>query len=276
LLEVVFTHQKTITASIFAQNYQNMYLVLSPAKTLDEKSPIRFPSTTAPRFLEHSQAIMNALKNKNAQDLMALQAISLDLASTNFDRNQMWSVTDHQTGIKTALELFKGDVYQGLAIEDWTADDVAFANAHVGVLSGLYGLLCPTDGLLPYRLEMGTRMAVGHHANLYSIWKPLITETLNQLDTPFVLNLASAEYFKAIDKKKLQKPVIDVEFKDYKGGKYKVISFWAKRARGALAKWIVQNQVTTVDALRDFSALGYYFEENLSTEQQFIFHRNEQ
>lgn len=253
-----------------------MYLVLSPAKTLDEKSAIRFPSTTTPQFLEHSKTIMHALQNKSAKELMALQSISLDLATTNFDRNQMWSVADHQTGIKTALELFKGDVYQGLGIEEWNDSDVAFANAHVGILSGLYGLLRPTDGLLPYRLEMGTRMAVGQHANLYSIWKPLVTETLNQLDAPFLLNLASAEYFKAIDKKQLQKPVIDVEFKDYKVGKYKVISFWAKRARGTLAKWIVKNKVTTVDALRDFSELGYYFEEKTSNQQQFIFHRNEQ
>lgn len=250
-----------------------MIVTLSPAKSLDEASLAPFPAQNLPVFLHAAAEVNAAIKKKNQAELAALQAISPTLAALNFTRNLDWSIAAHSQQEKPAIALFKGDVYLGLAVEDWTMEDALFANQHLRILSGLYGLLAPLDGILPYRLEMGTSLPVGQAPNLVKYWQPQVTAALNAHPDSVVLDLASVEYSKAIDKKQLQKRVITVDFKEYKAGKYKVVSFFAKRARGAMARWVVKNRITNLSLLAGFDADGYRFEPGMGSENHLVFLR---
>lgn len=248
-----------------------MLVILSPAKSLDEQNVAPFPPVGLPPFLVASKRVAAVLKKKAPAQLEALQKISPALAELNYQRNQDWDIDVHYTIEKPAIALFKGDVYLGLHIEDWTAADADFAQNHLRILSGLYGVLQPLDKILPYRLEMGTSMQVGKAPNLVKFWQPMVTDFLNAHPSEVLVDLASQEYSKAVDKKRLNKKVVSVEFKDFKNGKYKVLSFFAKRARGSMARWIVKNRITDLALLSEFEGDGYAFAPHMSTPEQWVF-----
>lgn len=249
-----------------------MLLLLSPAKTLD------FSSTTIkthshPQLLEHSQKLVKKLKTLNSKKLQALMRISEKIANLNVERFQNFSLPFDQSNAKQAVLAFKGDVYQGLAVEELDENDLAFAQEHIGILSGLYGFLRPLDLIQPYRLEMGTKLKMRHSNNLYEFWKTTITEQINATGVKDVVNLASNEYFKSIKKDKLKPTLWSIDFKELRNDKYKVISFFAKKARGMMAQYVVKNKLETPEAMKHFDMDDYQFNEALSSEHEFVFTR---
>lgn len=252
-----------------------MILFLSPAKTLDFESDLQIGEATRPVFLEESEKINAKLKKTSRKKLMELQGISAQLASLNYDRNQQWNI-EHEEGVRQAALCFKGDVYQGLKADEWTEADMDFANQHVRILSGLYGVLRPSDAILPYRLEMGTSLKVGRRDDLYLFWHDKMKAYFKENIDPgtLVVNLASNEYFKAVEKAKVKNPVLDIEFKDFSNGKFKIVSFFAKKARGLMANYIVQNRIDNAEALKAFDVEGYYFDDKESTADKYVFLRD--
>lgn len=208
---------------------------------------------------------------------MDLQGVSKNLAELNHQRNQEW-VADHNGGVKQAVLAFKGDVYQGLEAEKWTESDMTFAEQNLAILSGLYGVLRPNDVIKPYRLEMGTNLNVARKKNLYAYWKKDIQNLFKEEfgHEQQVVNLASKEYFKALSSAEIKNPVLNVDFKDKSKGSYKIISFFAKKARGLMANYIVQNRISEKGELKDFNLANYYFDTKSSTEDHFIFLRDSQ
>src|SRR6478752_297070 len=232
-----------------------MKIVISPAKSLDYESPLPTSDFTHSSFLKDSKIVSKVLKQKTPKELGELMHISEKLADLNWQRNQEWKTPFSPENARPAMYAFNGDVYTGLDAYTIEADKIPALQDRLRILSGLYGLLKPLDLIQPYRLEMGTSMPVGEAKNLYGFWKKTITEKLNKelkKDELFI-NLASKEYFDAVDTKALKVPVITPDFKDYKDGKLKTISFFAKKARGLMVQYIIDTKAETIDDLKGFN-----------------------
>lgn len=252
-----------------------MKLVLSPAKSLDFESQIPNTTVTEASFLKESERINKLLKKKSAKSLSKLMNISDALGQLNHQRNQDWQLPFTTDNARQAIYAFSGDVYRGLDAYSIPTEKLEKLNNTVRIVSGLYGLLKPTDLIQPYRLEMGTKLPIGKYKNLYEFWQKTITNALNkelEKDELF-LNLASNEYFKAIDTKALKVPVVTATFKDFKNGDYKIISFFAKEARGLMARYIIDTNANTLDDLKGFNYEGYNFSEPMSTNTELVFIR---
>ena len=257
-----------------------MLFLLSPAKSLDYESPLPFdpPLThTTPQFVAQSKALIDVLRQATPAQIASLMALSDKLATLNVARYQAWSSRATVKNARQAVLAFDGDVYGGLDARGLRADDLDWAQQHLCILSGLYGVLRPLDLMQPYRLEMGTRLATSAGTNLYQFWGRRIAEHLNQRlaqdITPVVVNLASQEYFKSVDLKTLKARVIECVFEDYKNGQYKIISFYAKRARGLMARYAIQQRVTTPHQLEGFDLEGYAWAPGASTPERLVFRR---
>lgn len=252
-----------------------MKLVLSPAKSLDLESKLPNKSFTEPRFLKESERINKLLKKKSAKSLSKLMGISEALGQLNYERNQQWQLPFTLDNARPAIYAFSGDVYRGLDAYTIPPEKYETLNNTVRIISGLYGLLKPTDLIQPYRLEMGTTFPVGKNKNLYEFWSKTITKALNDEleEGELFLNLASNEYFKAINTKLLKVPVITCSFKDFKNGEYKMIMTFAKLARGYMARYIIDTNAKTVDDLKGFNYEGYNYSEPMSTETELVFIR---
>ncbi|WP_100616194.1 peroxide stress protein YaaA [Confluentibacter citreus] len=252
-----------------------MKLVLSPAKSLDFESKLPNNSVTEARFLKDSERINKLLKKKSAKSLSKLMSISDALGQLNYERNQQWQLPFTTDNARPAIYAFSGDVYRGLDAYSIPEEKYETLNNTVRIISGLYGLLKPTDLIQPYRLEMGTTFPVGKNKNLYEFWNKTITKALNdELDKDeLFLNLASNEYFKAINTKLLKVPVVTCSFKDFKNGEYKMIMTFAKLARGYMTRYIIDTNAKTLDDIRGFNYEGYQFSEPMSTETELVFIR---
>jgi uncharacterized protein len=256
-----------------------MIILLSPAKSLtfDTKLPSSL-TFEAPSFIEKAQHLIDILKQKSPSDIASLMKLSDKLAALNYNRYQQWNPDHNNEHTFPCAYLFDGDVYKGLDVGSLQEDRVAVLAQHVRHLSGLYGILKPLESIYPYRLEMGTKLDNPAGTNLYHFWKPLLAEAINSAlekmpnEEQVIVNCASNEYFKAIDKKQLKYPVISPEFKDFKNGQYKIISFFAKRARGLMARHLVQSGCTMKNLL-DFDLDGYQYNQSLSTPDKPIFTR---
>ena len=257
-----------------------MLMVISPAKTLDYDTPPVIDKSTQPRFVEHSVELIEVLREKSPQDIAKLMSLSDKLASHNVARYGSWERESTPQNAKQALLAFKGDVYTGLNAEDFSTDDFAFAQQHLRMLSGLYGLLRPLDLMQPYRLEMGTKLVNPRGKDLYTFWGERISQWLNEdleaQGDQVLLNLASQEYFGAVKPKALNARVIDTVFKDQKNGQYKIISFYAKKARGLMARYVIKERLQDPEGLKDFNLDGYRFDAVSSSENQLVFLRDEQ
>lgn len=255
-----------------------MLMLISPAKSLDETPRKPELTLSEAEFLTESQQLIEVLRALGPVDLSQLMKISDPLAQLNYDRNQAWLLPNADDGVsKQALLMFKGDVYQGLDAQTLTEDDLQYAQTHLRILSGLYGLLRPMDLMRPYRLEMGTRLNNPQGKNLYEFWGERLTEAVNkaleQAEKP-VVNLASNEYFKAIKPKLLNTDVITPIFKDLKSGQYKIVSFYAKKARGLMVRYAIDHRLEQVEDLKHFNYAGYQFAPQLSSEKDWVFTRD--
>lgn len=252
-----------------------MKLVLSPAKTLDYETALPTDNATQPEFLKHAERLNKVLKRKSVKALSELMGISKDLSQLNVDRNQDWEIPFSNDNARPAIYAFKGDVYRGLDAYSIPIDKIDKVQETVRILSGLYGILKPLDLMQPYRLEMGTKLSVGKAKNLYEFWKKDLTKALNSelKDDELFLNLASVEYFKAIDKQALKVPVVDVDFKELKNGNYKTIAVYAKLARGLMTRYIIDNDAKTLDDVKGFDLENYRFHDKLSVENKLVFTR---
>jgi cytoplasmic iron level regulating protein YaaA (DUF328/UPF0246 family) len=253
-----------------------MILLISPSKTLDFKGQA-YPNHTLPEMLDKSQLLIDRLKKLSAAQVGKLMGISEKLAQLNWQRFQDFSTPFSPDNARQALFAFKGDVYSGLAAETFNAEALAFAQDHVRILSGLYGVLRPLDLIQPYRLEMGTRFGAGRAKNLYAFWDTLVTEAINRdlqpEKHPLLVNLASTEYFKVIQPKVLIGPILKISFKEKKNGAYKVIGIHAKRARGLMVNYVVSNGLEKKGDLQDFNSEGYAFNAALSSDAELVFCR---
>lgn len=256
-----------------------MLTLVSPAKTLDYESPLSTETHSLPRFTEHSQMLIETLRKLSVQDVADLMKLSDKLASLNVARYESWQPEHTQDNARQAVLAFKGDVYTGLDAASFSENDFSFAQSHLRILSGLYGLLRPLDLLEPYRLEMGTKLSNARGDNLYQFWGDIITEALNDelkaSGSDVVVNLASNEYFKAVKPKALHARLITPVFKDLKNGQYKIISFYAKKARGLMTRYMIQNRIEEPEALKNFNLEGYYFSAEESKGDTWVFLRDE-
>ena len=256
-----------------------MLLLLSPAKSLDYDSPAEGVPHTLPQFVSQSAELIEVLKHKTPTQISELMDLSDNLAALNVARYEAWRPKFTAKNSKQAVLAFNGDVYDGLEAKSLKPKDLEWAQDHVCILSGLYGVLRPLDWMQPYRLEMGTALINLRGKNLYQFWGASIAQHLNaQLakdKTPVVINLASQEYFKAVDQKILKARVIECVFEEYKGGKYKVISFFAKRARGLLARYAIQKHIQNPEKLKAFNLEGYAYEDSESDVNRWVFRRRE-
>ncbi|EMQ95408.1 UPF0246 protein YaaA [Xanthomarina gelatinilytica] len=252
-----------------------MKLVLSPAKSLDFESKLPTTKTSEGQFLSDSERINKLLKKKSAKSLSKLMSISDDLAQLNYQRNQEWQLPFTKDNARPAVYAFNGDVYRGLDVYTLDTKNIDKLQDTVRILSGLYGVLKPLDLIQPYRLEMGTKLSIGKNKNLYEFWKKKVTKALNEEleDNELFLNLASNEYFKAIDSKTLKVPVIEIDFKELKNGDYKTIGIFAKLARGLMARYIIDTNAKTLEDIKGFNLENYRFHEQLSKENRLVFTR---
>lgn len=255
-----------------------MLMVISPAKTLDYSIPPSTSRHTLPQYLEHSRELIDGLRQLAPAEVAALMGVSDKIATLNVARFGSWTPDFTPENAKQALLAFKGDVYTGLAAEDFQEDDFDFAQRHLRMLSGLYGLLRPLDLMQPYRLEMGTKFANPRGKDLYAFWSERISDWLKAdlaaQGDDVLLNLASNEYFSAVRRARLQARVVDVEFRDLKNGDYKIISFYAKKARGLMARHVIKQRVSTVDELREFGDQGYRYSTERSSADTLVFLRD--
>ena len=255
-----------------------MLIVLSPAKTLDYSVDPK-SNHTAPQFLSQSSKLIKTLKDKEPKDIASLMGLSDKLATLNFDRYQSWKAAKSvSSDAKPSMLVFKGDVYQGLSAEDFNAKQIKFAQKHLRILSGLYGILRPMDVIKPYRLEMGTKLQTSKGKNLYEFWGNSVQENvisdLASQKSDLLINLASKEYFSVLGKMPEYINVVSPIFKDFKNGKHKIISFYAKRARGLMAKWIIENNIRDFEKLSKFNLDGYYFSKKDSSATEPVFLRD--
>lgn len=256
-----------------------MLIVISPAKTLDYESELATTKTSQPSFLNEAETLVDELRELAPHEISKLMSISDKLGSLNFDRYQSWSRPFSKKNARQALLAFKGDVYTGIDAENFSEDDFAYAQDHLRILSGLYGLLRPLDLMQPYRLEMGTRFANSGGKNLYEFWDEKITDKLNKdlgkSGSRVLINLASNEYYKSVKPKLLNAEVITPVFKEKKGDSYKVVSFLAKKARGVMTAWILQNQVEEPSDIKKFRKDGYRFNKAMSSANEWVFTRDQ-
>jgi cytoplasmic iron level regulating protein YaaA (DUF328/UPF0246 family) len=252
-----------------------MKIVISPAKSLNFAKVLPTAKHSEPLFLKESRQVHKVLKQKSPKDLSELMDISDKLADLNWQRNQDWKTPFTPENARPAVYAFDGDVYTGLDAYSIPIEKLDVLQDRLRILSGLYGLLKPLDLMQAYRLEMGTKLPIGESKNLYEFWKPIITKALNKElhKGELFINLASNEYFSAVDAKALKVPVITPEFKDYKNGKLKIISFFAKKARGLMVRYIIDKNVETIEDLKGFNYDGYQFDANLSKGNHLVFTR---
>lgn len=251
----------------------SLTVLLSPAKKLNFESEQPTTAFTQPIFWSKTEKIAKALKKLSAKKIGALMNLSPALSELNYQRNQDFSFEQNKDNSKAAGFVFNGEVYTGLNIHDFTEKELQFANNHINILSGLYGILKPLDLIQPYRLEMGTKFPVGRKKNLYELWDNDIAKELNSKETPCIINLASNEYFKAAQVKSLKTRIITPVFKDFKNGQYKTIMVFAKKSRGAMARYVVKNNISDPEKLKAFDTDGYSYDENLSSENEWVFTR---
>ncbi len=255
-----------------------MLLLISPAKSLDTEISSDWKNYTLPQYLGEAEKLRNILKSFSPMKIGKLMKISDKLAQENYERYQEWQLEHTLKNAKPALFLFQGDVYRGLSAQDFSDDELQFAQNHLRILSGFYGLLRPLDLTQPYRLEMGTKLENSKGKNLYQFWGTTLAENINQvLDNQtkkVVLNLASNEYFKAIGTKNIRHRIITPVFKDFKNGNYKVISVYAKKARGLITRFIIQNRITEPNDLQGFDLESYRFNPDHTKGDTWVFTRN--
>lgn len=255
-----------------------MLAIISPAKTLDLESAVPNFTFSQPHLTEHSEQLIEICRQLAPAQIASLMSISDKLAGLNAARFANWQKEHNEQNSRAAIYAFKGDVYTGLEVETLNQDDIQFAQQHLRMLSGLYGLLRPLDLMQAYRLEMGTKLANPKGKDLYAFWGTVITEALQQaIDQQgdnILINLASDEYYKSVKETQLNAQIIKPIFLDNKGGKYKVISFYAKKARGLMCRYIIQNRLTEIEQLKDFDLGGYWFDPTSSTQTEFVFKRD--
>jgi len=252
-----------------------MKIVLSPAKSLEFETKAATTAYSQPVFLEQAQKLNNSLKKKSAKQISSLMRVSDALGQLNYERNQEWKVPFTPENSKQAIYAFRGNVFQGFDVDTLPESKLEQLQSKLRILSGQYGILKPLDLMQAYRLEMGTKLKVGRKDNLYQFWDTTITDALNaelKDDEPFI-NLASNEYFKVIKPKLLKVPVTTPVFKDFKNGEYKTIMTYAKLARGCMLRYIIDNDVETVEGVKGFNTEGYAFDSNMSTESELVFTR---
>ncbi|MAV08345.1 MAG: hypothetical protein CMQ88_03985 [Gammaproteobacteria bacterium] len=256
-----------------------MLTIISPAKKLDYSQPSEAQTFTQPLLLEHSEQLLKDLRLLSPEDICSLMGLSDKLGALNYERFQEWQTPFSTDNAKQAILAFKGDVYQGLDADNMSADELRWAQDNLRILSGLYGLLRPLDLMQPYRLEMGTKFANQRGANLYQFWGDIITAQLNKLfptsAQSVLVNLASNEYFKSVQPKNINAEIITPVFMDQKGDKYKIISFFAKRARGLMSAFIIKNKITDAEQLKTFNVDGYSFNSAMSEGNKWVFCRAE-
>lgn len=255
-----------------------MLAIISPAKTLDYDSDIPKLAYTQPHLTDYSEQLIQICRQFSPNELASLMSISDKLAGLNVARYAQWQKAHNEQNARAAIYAFKGEVYAGLDAYSLTAEDIQFAQTHLAMLSGLYGLLKPLDLMQPYRLEMGTKLANPNGKDLYAYWGNIITQSLQQaIDNQgdnVLINLASDEYYKAVNAQKLKARIIKPIFLDNKNGKYKVISIYAKKARGLMCRYIIQNRLTHPEQLKAFDLEGYWFDEINSSETEWVFKRD--
>lgn len=251
----------------------NLIAVLSPAKRLDVDTPPKVQKATQPAFLEQTETLVKEARRLRPEDLSQMMHISADLAQLNHQRFKDFTGDFDLSNAKQAIHMFKGDVYVGLDADSLSNKDLGYAQAHIRILSGLYGLLRPLDLMQPYRLEMGTSFATKKAKNLYSFWGDTLTNALKEdLDGGLLVNLASNEYFSAVDAKAFDQ-MITPQFKEYRDGKARIISFFAKKARGQMARYMIDNRINEPEGLKDFNVDGYRFDTDLSKGSTWVFSR---
>ena len=260
-----------------------MITVLSPAKTLDFESPVPTTQSTTPQLLDNATELMSTLSGHNASSLSRLMKLSSSLSELNAERNAQWHRDAHVSGAsdsgetRQAILAFTGDVYKGMAAAELTEDELTFAQRHVRILSGLYGVLRPLDLIMPYRLEMGTRLSTAGGNNLYEFWSDriaaVLADELSEHKNPVVLNLASQEYFKAVAGRLPGTRVVTPVFKEQRSGGPKVIGVHAKRQRGRMTRYIIDNRIDTPEALKEYALDDYYYSERLSSDTDWVFLR---
>ncbi|MCK7552678.1 MULTISPECIES: peroxide stress protein YaaA [Marinobacter] len=256
-----------------------MLMVISPAKTLDYESSLATEQHSQPDFLDDACELVDQLKTLEPHQVSNLMSISDKLGQLNAERFQQWKTPFTPDNARQAILAFKGDVYTGLDAERFSDKEFEFAQKHLRMLSGLYGVLKPLDLMQPYRLEMGTRFENTRGKDLYAFWGDRITRELNRLleaDDGVLVNLASNEYFKSVRKKELNGRLVTPQFKDWKNGQYKMISFYAKKARGLMCRYAIENGITQADDLKGFNLEGYYFSPEQSDQNNWLFLRDEQ
>lgn len=255
-----------------------MLAVISPAKTLDYKNPAPNIPTTQPQLTGESEQLLEICRQLTPEQIASLMNISDKLAGLNTARFAEWQLEHTTQNAKAALFAFKGDVYTGLDAESLSETDIYYAQQHLRMLSGLYGVLRPLDLMQPYRLEMGTKLHNFRGKDLYHFWGNIITDNLQQVlaqqGDNILINTASDEYFKAVNTKRLNAQIIKPIFLDNKNGKYKVISFYAKKARGLMCRYLIQNQIDQIEGIKGFDLAGYWFDSTSSTATELVFKRD--
>ena len=252
-----------------------MKVLLSPAKSLDFKSQLPTEKNSDLCFQKEAEYLNSILKRKSPEDLSQLMGVSIKIADLNYERNNDWSLPFTKKNARQAVYAFSGDVYRGLDAYSVDDDKIDFMQNSVRIISGLYGLIKPLDLIQPYRLEMGTKLSFDNNKNLYEYWRERITNQLNSelSKDELVLNLASNEYFKAVDTKVLKSDVYSANFKEFKDGNYKTIAIFSKKARGMMTRYIIENNITDISSLKSFNYDGYVYHENLSSDKELIFSR---
>lgn len=250
-----------------------MHLLISPAKTLDMEPITNLSEVSTSPFTNESSILIEDLKKLNSTDIQKLMNVSSKIAELNAGRFADWNLPFNEKNAKASVFAFKGDVYTGLDVESFSKEDLEFTQKHLSILSGLYGLLRPLDLMQAYRLEMGTKFINKGGKNLYEFWGNKITKEINEREKDYVVNLASNEYFKAVNKKDLKAEIITPVFKDEKNGKLKIISFYAKKARGMMSRFIIQNRIKKIEELKNFNLGGYSYNDNLSKTKEWVFTR---
>ncbi len=256
-----------------------MLFLLSPAKALDYETPSGHLPHSQPLFIKQAAELIGVMRAKSPQEIATLMKLSDALSGLNAARYQAWSPTFTARNAKQAALAFNGDVYGGLDAKTLSEPQLAWAQDHLCILSGLYGVLRPLDWMQPYRLEMGTALATGQGKNLYQFWGAQIAGYLNERAaakvSPVIVNLASEEYFKSVDRKVLKAPVVACVFEEWRGDRYKIISFMAKRARGLMVRYAIENKLDTVEKLKGFEAEGYGFDAGASAPDRLVFRRRQ-
>lgn len=273
ILRWVFTTPRELGRGVLSM----ILTIISPAKKLDYGQSLQPVEHSQPEFLDHASELLQDLRAMSPQQLCTLMGLSDKLGALNYERYQAWQRPFSPDNAKQAVLAFKGDVYQGLDAENMNDDDLAWAQDHLRILSGLYGLLRPLDLMQPYRLEMGTKFANTRGEDLYAFWGNLITDKINEhlanAQNSVLLNLASNEYFKSVRHENINAPIITPVFMDKKNDKYKIISFFAKKARGLMGAYIIKNRITQIERIKDFNVAGYSYNNAMSEGDKWVFTR---